>query len=250
MNEEYITASQQRLSQHQLEEDFNSLDGSNHSSSSIKFARPGGGAMSSTRSSSHSPPPPAPPRNSYHDSNNNKNNTSSNNLEIEQELEEDDESSGPAHPPVDPLVVEMVRATQFGNFELCRRIIEYEGYDVNRRDAENVTLLHWAAINNRLDLAQYYISKGADIDAIGGDLNSTPLHWATRQGVLPMVVLLLQNRADPSLLDGDGMTSLHLAVQSGHTSITAYLVAKGADINAPDLNGTTALMWAAFRRNT
>lgn len=27
---------------------------------------------------------------------------------------------------------------------------------------------------------RYYISKGAIVDQLGGDLNSTPLHWATR----------------------------------------------------------------------
>lgn len=29
-------------------------------------------------------------------------------------------------------------------------------------------------------LYRYYISKGAIVDQLGGDLNSTPLHWATR----------------------------------------------------------------------
>jgi len=27
---------------------------------------------------------------------------------------------------------------------------------------------------------RYFISKGAVVDKIGGDLKSTPLHWATR----------------------------------------------------------------------
>lgn len=27
---------------------------------------------------------------------------------------------------------------------------------------------------------RYYISKGAIVDQLGGDLNSTPLHWAIR----------------------------------------------------------------------
>lgn len=55
-----------------------------------------------------------------------------------------------------------------------------EGFDVNERDTENVTLLHWAAINNRKELIRFYISRGAIVDAIGGDLLATPLHWATR----------------------------------------------------------------------
>ena len=27
---------------------------------------------------------------------------------------------------------------------------------------------------------RYYLSKGAEVDKLGGDLISTPLHWATR----------------------------------------------------------------------
>ncbi len=99
---------------------------------------------------------------------------------------------------------DIVRATQYGAFERCKHLIE-SGFDVNQRDAENVTLLHWAAINNRRDIVKYYISKGAIVDAIGGDLQSTPLHWATRQGHISMIILLLQHRADPTILDGEGI---------------------------------------------
>ena len=33
----------------------------------------------------------------------------------------------------------------------------------------------------RRELVQYLVKKGADLDAVGGELMSTPLHWATRQ---------------------------------------------------------------------
>ncbi len=33
--------------------------------------------------------------------------------------------------------------------------------------------------------------------------------------------------ADPSLIDGEGCSCVHLATQFGHTSIVAYLIAKG-----------------------
>jgi palmitoyltransferase len=60
-----------------------------------------------------------------------------------------------------------------------------------------VTLLHWAAINNRKELCSLYISNGANVDAIGGKLLATPLHWAVRQGHLSTVILLMKNGADP-----------------------------------------------------
>ncbi|KAG7454684.1 hypothetical protein MATL_G00262330 [Megalops atlanticus] len=144
---------------------------------------------------------------------------------------------------------DIVKATQYGIFERCRELVE-AGYDVRQPDKENVTLLHWAAINNRIDLVKYYISKGAIVDQLGGDLNSTPLHWATRQGHLSMVVQLLKYGADPALIDGEGCSCIHLAAQFGHTSIVAYFIAKGQDVDMMDQNGMTPLMWAAYRTHS
>ncbi|KAM4850130.1 palmitoyltransferase ZDHHC13 [Urocitellus parryii] len=141
---------------------------------------------------------------------------------------------------------DIVKATQYGIFERCKELVE-AGYDVRQPDKENVSLLHWAAINNRLDLVKFYISKGAVVDQLGGDLNSTPLHWAIRQGHLPMVILLLQHGADPSLIDGEGFSSIHLAVLFQHMPIIAYLISKGQSVNLTDVNGQTPLMLSAHK---
>uniref|UniRef100_A0A7N4NMC3 Palmitoyltransferase n=1 Tax=Sarcophilus harrisii TaxID=9305 RepID=A0A7N4NMC3_SARHA len=141
---------------------------------------------------------------------------------------------------------DIVKATQYGIFERCKELIE-AGYDVRQPDKENVSLLHWAAINNRLDLVKFYISKGAVVDQLGGDLNSTPLHWAIRQGHLPMVILLLQCGADPTLIDGEGFSGIHLAVLFQHMSVIAYLISKGQSIDTTDLNGQTPLMLSVHK---
>ncbi|XP_066894206.1 palmitoyltransferase ZDHHC13 isoform X2 [Kogia breviceps] len=141
---------------------------------------------------------------------------------------------------------DIVKATQYGIFERCKELVE-AGYDVRQPDKENVSLLHWAAINNRLDLVKFYISKGAVVDQLGGDLNSTPLHWAIRQGHLPMVILLLQYGADPTLIDGEGFSSIHLAVLFQHMPVIAYLISKGQSVNMTDVNGQTPLMLSAHK---
>ncbi|NXJ46347.1 ZDH13 Palmitoyltransferase, partial [Spizaetus tyrannus] len=133
---------------------------------------------------------------------------------------------------------------RYGIVERCKELVE-AGYDVRQPDKENVTLLHWAAINNRQELVKYYISKGAIVDQLGGDLNSTPLHWAIRQGHLPMVMLLLKCGADPSLIDGEGFSSIHLAVLFQHMPIIAYLISKGQNVDTTDFNGQTPLMLSA-----
>ncbi|KYO21893.1 palmitoyltransferase ZDHHC13 [Alligator mississippiensis] len=154
-------------------------------------------------------------------------------------------------PEAAPLVedystCDIVKATQYGILERCKELVE-AGFDVRQPDKENVTLLHWAAINNRLDLVKFYISKGSVVDQLGGDLNSTPLHWAIRQGHLSMVILLLKCGADPSLIDGEGFSSVHLAVLFQHMPIIAYLISKGQSVDSTDVNGQTPLMLSAFK---
>ena len=58
--------------------------------------------------------------------------------------------------PMDPRHMDIVKATQYGVFDRVRELIE-SGYDVNHMDHEDVSLLHWAAINNRTDIVKYYI---------------------------------------------------------------------------------------------
>jgi len=42
---------------------------------------------------------------------------------------------------------------RYGMLERCKELVE-AGYDVRQPDKENVTLLHWAAINNRQELVK------------------------------------------------------------------------------------------------
>ncbi|CAH2092312.1 unnamed protein product [Euphydryas editha] len=157
----------------------------------------------------------------------------------------------PREPPPAPLErdysgFDIVKATQYGAFARVKELVE-AGWDVNQPDHETVTLLHWAAINNRREIIEYLLSKGAKVDAIGGELQSTPLHWATRQGHLEATVLLVRAGADPALRDAEGCACLHLAAQFGHTAVVAYLVARGVPPDAPDAGGMTPLMWACWK---
>lgn len=69
----------------------------------------------------------------------------------------------------------------------------------------------------------YLLSAGAIVDAIGGDLNSTPLQWAVRQGHQAMVALLLNAGADATIRDGEGNAAIHIAAQFSYWPIVAYL---------------------------
>ena len=87
---------------------------------------------------------------------------------------------------------------------MVRQLIESGQHDVNQLDKEGISLLHWAAINNRLQMVRYLIMKGALIDRRCGDLNTNALQWAIRQGHLQMVVLLLHYGSSPLIPDVNG----------------------------------------------
>jgi ankyrin repeat protein len=60
-----------------------------------------------------------------------------------------------------------------------------------------------------------------------------------------MVRTLLAHQANPNRASQDGATPLHRAVIGNHADIIALLVSKGARINQADVNGMTALHYAA-----
>ena len=123
-----------------------------------------------------------------------------------------------------------IRATQYGILERLKELVDAGKCDPNVPDDENVYLLHWAAINNRVDIAKYLLSVGCKVDPIGGELESTPLNWASRSGHIQMVVFLIQNGANPLLFDSEGFSIIHLATMFGHSIVVAYLLSKGVDV--------------------
>ncbi|KER21088.1 DHHC zinc finger domain protein, partial [Opisthorchis viverrini] len=148
----------------------------------------------------------------------------------------------------------IVKAVQYGIFPRVVQLIEPEsvgsengvGYDVNQLDDEGVSLLHWAAINNRIAIVRYLLAKGAQVDRTGGHLAATPLHWAIRQSHLNMVHLLILHGADPSIRDNTGLACIHVAVQMGSIPVIAYLLATGIEVDSRDANGLTPLLVACM----
>ena len=67
---------------------------------------------------------------------------------------EGDEGKGEGEIERDPSSYSLVEAAQFGVLERCRELVEGEGRDVMAVDDEGITVLHWAAINNRIPVVR------------------------------------------------------------------------------------------------
>ncbi len=109
-----------------------------------------------------------------------------------------------------------------------KRIIGIEKEAVTCRDRMGRTLLMYAALRGNLDIVQYLIDNGSDVNAKDKD-NWQPIHFAAQKKNLLMVKLLLDNGADINAQHGDGGTALHKFVLD--EDARKYLISKGADIN-------------------
>jgi ankyrin repeat protein len=166
---------------------------------------------------------------------------------------------------------ELNRAVKSGNTDRVRQLLD-SGGDVNVRDSSTERLqytpLHWAAYYDHQEIAELLISRGADLDA-QDPWDSTPLYLAAEQGHIEIVELLIAEGAEVNVKSKRwGYTPLHRAAwgpvvrplsersensgsapNTSYTEIVDLLIAQGAEINARDNDGQTALDQATWSDN-
>ena len=117
--------------------------------------------------------------------------------------------------------------------------------DVNLREADGTTALHWAAHRMDHELAARLLEAGAD-PGLANDYGVTPLWLACTNRDTAMVEALLQAGADADAALWSGETVLMNCARTGAADAVAALLEAGADPNAAEGKaGQTALMWAA-----
>lgn len=112
--------------------------------------------------------------------------------------------------------LDVLTAVQEGEFEVVQEVIGNRIVPVNTVDQSGCSLLHWAAINNRVVIARLLIENGLNKASAGGVLGETPLQWALRKKYyLMMEVIFKHTQCDLSLKSAQGNDALHLACKLG-----------------------------------
>jgi ankyrin repeat protein len=147
-------------------------------------------------------------------------------------------------------------AAREGWTDIVRKHIEKDPLSVHQRGWIGDTPLHWPSHNGHVEIVEMLLDAGADIEAdevtwSGGK----PLHWASEHEPSTVEVLLkrgaeVNSRNVMKGSDFEGVTPLIMnATQKNDCAeVTELLIEAGADVQAKDAQGKTALQHAEERK--
>ena len=119
---------------------------------------------------------------------------------------------------------------------------------VNSKGQDNVqkTLLHKAALQHSLEIVEFLIQLGANVNA-KAENDCTPLHYAAYKGKIEVVKYLIEHGAQVDMRKKGGATPLHWAAENSKIEVVKYLIDYGAQVNLRNKFGFTPLHWAAYK---
>lgn len=140
-------------------------------------------------------------------------------------------------------------ALRAGNLGTAARLIAH-GIDINRRDSEGHTPLHWLILHRQtraeaLPMIRLLLKHGADGDKAANLWGETPLMVSAKADFPEAMKLLLDKGADVTRRSNLHETALHFAARHYTVETIELLLDNGAEIDAPDRTGQTALHIAA-----
>ncbi|KAI4277280.1 MAG: hypothetical protein L6R38_005468 [Xanthoria sp. 2 TBL-2021] len=112
--------------------------------------------------------------------------------------------------------------------------------DVNIKNFNGQTALHFCASKNNLDVARKLIARKASA-RVKDKRDQLPLHRAAAVGSVPMVKLLLDNKSPLNATDVAKYTALHHAISEGHGDTALVLLKAGAEVDKLDVDGKLAI---------
>jgi ankyrin repeat protein len=141
----------------------------------------------------------------------------------------------------DSQIATITKAVTFDDVREVKALID-KGISPNQKDPKGMPILMLAIQEKSMKTVDYLINiKGIDLNQTN-ITNETPLMFAALYGMLPEVKTLVNQKEVP--VNRSGWTPLHYACTNGHIEIAAFLLDKGAAVDARSPNETTPIMMA------
>lgn len=144
-----------------------------------------------------------------------------------------------SQPPNSTVTDALIHAAENNNFELVDRLLE-AGADINSKNRQGQTVLHFAAFWGSYSLVKRYVELGANVDV--ADMNGrTPIMLVYEFGSMRALQLLIDKGANVNKADKWGRTALMEAVCADRLTAIKILLNAGANVKARSMYGETAL---------
>lgn len=108
--------------------------------------------------------------------------------------------------------------------------------------------LHQASKDGLLAVVKGLIHYGAPVNS-RDDVGFTPAHYAARDGYIEVLEVLKEHKADLTAVGDSGDSLLHLAARNNHAGTCGWLLDNGVAIDGQGFKGRTALHCAAMWGN-
>ena len=134
----------------------------------------------------------------------------------------------------------LIIAVQEPSPKVAEVLLRWPKTNVEFRTGKDESPLMLAALKGQLELARKLVERGADVNKPGW----TPLHYASTNGHLQIMDLLLENHAYIDAESPNRTTPLMMAAQYGTPAAVKLLLEAGADATLRNQLGLTAIDFA------
>lgn len=131
-----------------------------------------------------------------------------------------------------------------GNLEGLKSALETPGTNLKDPDVNGATLLHRAAMGNKVEVMKYLIESGIALDLRDNDGN-TALHVAVQTESIDALHVLLNSGASDVVLNNKEEAAIHVAVKLGYVVAVRALLDHPIDVIVTGYRKRTALHIAA-----
>ncbi|XP_056096414.1 E3 ubiquitin-protein ligase MIB2 isoform X3 [Rhinichthys klamathensis goyatoka] len=121
--------------------------------------------------------------------------------------------------------------------------------DFTQQNNRGFNLLHHAALKGNKLATEMILARARQLADVKKDDGFSALHLSALNNHRDVAeILLKEGRCDINIRNNRNQTALQLCVTQGHMALVALLVTEGADVNAEDEDGDTAMHTALSRQ--